>query len=287
MNIILKFIVIFVFLGTSSILSQPAKIAETRLPTGEWIEIFNNGTWKKKNTQRSSIVMGSIPAGTFTMGSPATEEGRAKDEIQHQVTLSGFKMSRNEITVGQYREYCTATGKSMPTEPVWGWDDELPMCNVTWVEAQEYAKWQGGRLPTEAEWEYACRAGTTSRYWFGDKIPELANSYLLCNMEYPRSDLQIGFLKVVLYPGRSVPLGINDWNLINMPGSMNEWCNDWYGDYIISVKNNPQGAEKGDRKVVRVGSWFDFERFCRSAARESFHPETRSEYIGFRIVKSL
>lgn len=163
---------------------------------------------------RPSIEWVVIPAGSYMMGSPTSELERQDDEIQHLVNLSSFKLSKNEITVGQYKQYCNETGQSMPNPPIWGWEDEMPMCNVTWEEANSFAIWMG--LPTEAEWEYACRAGTNTKFWFGDVLPETPDNYIsvsTCILEFQTDFTQI---KQLLSGEKSANL----WGLVNMHGSM-------------------------------------------------------------------
>jgi formylglycine-generating enzyme required for sulfatase activity len=218
------------------------------------------------------------------MGSPTSEVDRGSDETQHQVTLSAFKMSKYEVTVGQYRLYSAATGVSMPEAPVWGWNDDDPMCMVTQYDASEFAKWMGCRLPTEAEWEYACRAGTKTRFWFGD-LPdkEDRDKYMLFNQETPTADNYPELFSAILLTNSKNRQG-NAWGLVDMHGSMWEWCSDWYGDYSTSAQTNPKGATTGSDRVLRGGGWRYDAISCRSAFRYSGTPDYRGDGMGFRLV---
>jgi formylglycine-generating enzyme required for sulfatase activity len=148
--------------------------------------------------------------------------------------------------------------------------------NVSWNDAQEFIKRLNGkegktyRLPTEAEWEYACCAGSTSRYCFGDDIGKLS--------EYAWYDKNSG--------GRTHPVGTkkpNDWGLYDMHGNVWEWCEDWYSDYSSGKVTNPVGPESGSGRVYRGGGWDDYARGCRSASRDGDVPADRNDGIGFRL----
>ncbi len=210
----------------------------------------------------------NIPAGSFTMGSPSTEADRGTDEQEHQVTLSAFRMSKNEITFDQYDAFCEATGRSIPSDYGWGRVNR-PVINVTWKDAKDFADWMGCRLPTEAEWEYACRAGTATSFNTGNNLTTDQANY--------GANL-----------GKTQPVGSypsNAWGLNDMHGNVREWCNDWYdSNYGAGSQTNPIGPSSGYNRVGRGGSWDSYARDCRSSYRGIDGP-THSDYtLGFRLV---
>jgi sulfatase modifying factor 1 len=226
----------------------------------------NNTSTKNPSKNKPIIEFVDIPAGTFTMGSPSTEQGRQDDEIQHEVTLSAFKMSKYPVTFEQYDLFCEATGRTKP----WGRErGNLPVSQVTWYDANAFAQWMGCRLPTEAEWEYAARANTTTPFYTGDSLT---------------SD-QANFNGSKPLPVGSFPP--NAFGLYDMHGNIWEWCNDWYGKYDINDKLNPKGPNKGKLKVDRGGGFYDPAWRCRSACRgRGTPPGNRGTGISFRLVKS-
>ncbi|MGI6369644.1 MAG: formylglycine-generating enzyme family protein [Ignavibacteria bacterium] len=220
----------------------------------------------------------SIPAGTFTMGSPESEDGRSNKEIQRQVTLSAFKMSKYEVTFEQYDMFCEATGREKPYDWNWG-RGKRPVINVSWHDAVAFAEWMGCRLPTEAEWEYACRAGTTTPFNTGEHLTTSQANY---NGNYPYTGGEYGE-----YREKTLPVGSfapNAWGLYDMHGNVWEWCSDWYGDYSSGSQTNPTGPEAGTFRVMRGASWFNIGQNCRSAYRRNLSPDERNEFTGFRIV---
>jgi formylglycine-generating enzyme len=225
----------------------------------------NNTGTSNLSINKPVIEFVNIPAGTFTMGSPSSEKGRKDDEIQHQVTLSSFKMSKYPITFEQYDAFCEATGRNKPGASVRG---KNPVSRVTWDDARAFAEWMGCRLPTEAEWEYAARANTTTPFYTGDCLT---------------SD-QANFDGSKPLPVGSFPP--NAFGLYDMHGNILQWCNDWYGEYNADEKINPKGPEKGNNKIIRGGGWGNAAWECRSAYRGGgLYPGTRGTGIGFRIVK--
>jgi formylglycine-generating enzyme required for sulfatase activity len=228
---------------------------------------------------RPAVEWVSIPAGTFTMGSPSYEIDRESDEgPQHSVSLSGFQMSKHEVTFGQYDAFCDATGRRKPSDNGWGRGNR-PVINIDWNDATAFAQWMGCRLPTEAEWEYACRAGTTSPFNTGSCLSRWQANY---NGDNPYSTCARGtYLQKTMPVGSYAP---NAWGLYDMHGNVYEWCSDWYGDYSKFEHFNSNGPTKGTFKIIRSGFWGSDGKYSRSANRNSSSPSNRSNNIGFRLV---
>lgn len=204
------------------------------------------------------------PPGTFLMGSPESEEG-AYDETQHQVTLTkGFWMAKYEVTEGQWK---SVMGTAWFRE-----GDDFPAEGVGWDDAQEFCQKAGLRLPTEAEWEYACRAGSTGPYGGTGRLEEMGWYWGEARWKHP-----VGQKKA------------NAWGLHDMHGNVSEWCSDAYGRYPDGAVTDPSTREPaGDRvgRVLRGGSWHNDAMLCRSAARRSSAPAGRGGSSGFRPVFS-
>ncbi|MCX6284916.1 MAG: formylglycine-generating enzyme family protein [Bacteroidetes bacterium] len=228
--------------------------------------------------QKPRIEWVEIPAGTFIMGSPISEEGRKSNEIQHKVTLSAFKMSKYEITFEQYDLFCEAANREKPNDEGWG-RKTFPVIHVNWDDAKAFADWMGCRLPTEAEWEYACRAGSQTPFCTGNNLTTAQANF---NGNFPYGDSPKGEFR-----SRTVPVGSfapNAWGLYDMHGNIWEWCNDWYDDYSIADQANPGGPESGTFRVFRGGGWRNYAQLCRSAFRYRYFPDYRHFNIGFRLV---
>ena len=253
----------------------------------------------------------NIPAGTFTMGSATTEVNRESDETQFQVTLSAFIMSKYEITNAQYAIFLNTKsigndGKyvagTYPTQALiyasygskdWGlhytggaWVpaegyENHPVINVTWYGATEFATYVGGRLPTEAEWEYASRSVTTTPFSTGNCLTNVQANY---NWASPYSTCTNA---ITTYPGTTQTVGsysANAYGLYDMHGNVLEWCNDRYGTYPTTSQTDPTGALSGSRFVRRGGGWDDDAQDCRSAYRTIGDPGDSGEDVGFRLV---
>lgn len=264
--------------------------------------------------QKPSIDWVEIPEGTFIMGSPENEPDREKDESQHQVTLSKFNISKYEITIEQFKVFVDATGYISDAEngtggimgsAIWkkGWhmlvkkwefenqpdanwrcdetgkirphhERKFPVMHVSWNDANAFAEWMGCRLPTEAEWEYACRAGTTTPFNTGEKIRKARE---VINGKYPFEEKW----RMAQMVGYSSP---NAWGLCDMHGNVMEWCSDWHGVYQMSNQVNPMGEVTGTYRVFRGGCWLFKNKRCRSANRSWNIPNLRNAVTGFRIV---
>jgi formylglycine-generating enzyme required for sulfatase activity len=257
---------------------QSGKLIEPITPNPKNLQNENNTGNRGSSLNKPNIEFVDIPGGTFIMGSPDDEEGRKNDEIQHEVTLSAFKMSKYCVTYEQYDLFCEATGRTKP----WGRSrGNFPVTQVTWYDANVFSEWMGCRLPAEAEWEYAARANTTSPFYTGDCITaDQANfngeePYANCGKSENRK--------------RPLPVGSfapNAFGLYDMHGNIWEWTNDWYGAYNINDKMNPKGPETGTHKVDRGGGFYDPAWRCRSACRGGGTPPgNRGAGLSFRIVK--
>lgn len=233
-----------------------------------------------------SIRLAPVPAGTFQMGSPKGSPGAAFNEsdrlkkddyYQHPVTLTrNFLLGATEITQAQYR---AVTGQN----PSVFKGDDRPVDNVSWEDAVKFCELLSAktgktvRLPTEAEWEYACRAGTTTRYYFGED-PDLATL-----AEHAWYEANSG--RQTQPAGKKKP---NAWGLHDMGGNVWEWCSDRFnGPYEDKAISDPPGAKGGDTRVLRGGCWETGPLSFRSANRGGIIPARATSRFGFRIVVEI
>jgi formylglycine-generating enzyme required for sulfatase activity len=257
--------------------------------SGEPVAVVEGG---ERQTVLDPVELVPIPGGLFRMGSPDSEEGRYNDEGPiHEVRISPFTCMRFPVTRRLYRKIM---GQD-PGRPE-GDADDRPVNNVSWLDAMRFCNelskregltpcyrfdgdgvsWDrtagGYRLLTEAEWEYACRAGTTTRWSFGDAEELLReHAWFEGNSE-----------------GAPQPVGgkrANPWGLHDMHGNVWEWCWDWYGQYSAAAANDPMGPAEGEGRVLRGGAFFDQPRELRSAIRDGFEPTGRVWGIGFRCAR--
>jgi formylglycine-generating enzyme required for sulfatase activity len=270
-----------------------------------------------------TLPMVQVPAGEFVMGSPADEPMRQEDEgPQHRVVISrGFWMGRFEVTVAQFTRFTQQTGYRTTAEYAGGawnitealkqeWKKGLnwhksehnqlpaaPVVLVSWDDAQAFCRWLSEatgrtfRLPTEAEWEYACRAGSTAAYQWGGVVADgagwLNGADVKLQSKYPQwrafpfSDDSLYAAKVGSYRG-------NAWGLHDMHGNVWEWCQDWHSPeyYSTSPETDPFNGQMDRFHVVRSGSWLCYPGFCRSSVRRKYAPEYTTCDLGFRVVMS-
>ena len=266
-----------------------------------------------------------IPAGEFLMGSSEEEKGRNKDEKQHHVGITKpFFMGQYEVTRRQFGRFVDETGFKTEAEkdgkggygytgeellpfdykpeitwfnPGFEQTGNHPVVNVSWNDAMEFCEWLSRkegkeyRLPTEAEWEYACRGGTKTPYQGGDDAETLAD---FGNVADKTAKLKFGDLKAIRAQDGYVftaPIGqfrANQFGLHDMHGNVWEWCSDLYAMnyYSNSPAHNPKGSEEGFSRVSRGGSWMHGASDCRSALRSPTSPSFRSSLMGFRIACS-
>lgn len=229
-----------------------------------------------------------IPAGTFDMGSPDTEESRKSGEKKHAVTISKpFYMAKYEVTQEQY-EAIAKENQSKNKGP------KLPVERVTWEEATKYCEKlseksaKAVKLPTEAQWEYACRAGTTAPFSFGETIAADQANY--------NTDEKYGTgVKVEKKESKTVAVGSfkpNAWGLYDMHGNVWEWCRDWYDSkYPDGAATDPEGPKAGTEdpasRVLRGGSFISPPSILRSAARDTLAPTFRNSHGGFRVIVQI
>jgi formylglycine-generating enzyme required for sulfatase activity len=259
-----------------------------------------------------------ISPGSFLMGSSKKDPARLSDENEHQVTLTKpFFMQSTEVTVGQFSQFVKATGYRTESETgggCWisakgaGWkkkrgsswrkpgyaeiiessNNSLPVTCVTWNDAQAFIQWLSRkegktyRLPTEAEWEYASRAGTHTPFSYGNCLSTDQANYGELGWYFPACK---GGFRV----NRKKPINVgsltpNPWKLFNMHGNVSEWCQDWYGSYPGKSVTNPQGPSSGTERVMRGGHWRADAQECRSAKRWRFPPNMAFDAVGFRLV---
>ncbi len=225
-----------------------------------------------------------IKPGTFTMGSPSNEPERDQDERRHQVTLTqGYYLQSTEVTQGQWQQVMGGNPSSFKN-----CGSDCPVEQVSWEDAQQFIKklnrMEGTdkyRLPTEAEWEYAARAGTRTPFSFGNCLSTDQANY---NGNYPMPGCGKG-----QYHKKPVSVGSfpsNAWGLHDMYGNVREWCQDWYGDYPSGSTTDPKGPSSGEYRVSRGGCWINCARSCRSAYRGRVAPGRRVFSLGFRLART-
>ncbi len=287
--------------------SQETKAGALHAPAGTLAgqEARTEGGVVKENP-KDGLKYVWIPPGRFSMGcSPDDSQCDAGERPAHAVTITkGFWMGQTEVTVAAYKHYVTANGKQMPDEPSFngkqlnpGWGDgDMPMVDVTWYDAQSYCGWAGGRLPTEAEWEYAARAGTTAATygdldaiaWFVDNS---GNQHL--DGKSLAGDDHLSFLSALSGNGNDMHHAgtkrPNAFGLYDVLGNVWEWVSDWYdpGYYQSSPPQDPPGPPHEQLRVMRGGSWSDLPWLVRVSARTGVFPAYSDDNLGIRCAGEM
>jgi len=239
-------------------------------------KVFKSG---ESVTNSIGMELIEIPAGTFTMSSPASEAGHQDDEAAVGVTLTqGFLLGKTEVTLGEWQQVMGKVWKGQRYDVA---SKNYPAIEITWDDATEFCEklsqsesvGEPYRLPTEAEWEYACRAGTTTAFSFGDDESKLG--------EYAWFTGNTGSEQYAHKVGTKKP---NPWGLHDMHGNVFEWCSDWY-DESLPGGTDPVGPDYGSSRVLRGGGWWRNPRDCRSANRDCAVPSIRRA-LGFRVARS-
>ena len=264
--------------------------------------------------------MAMIPAGEFLMGSPDDGVSFDDERPQRNVFIDSFRIDRHEVTNARYQQFVAATGHPAPSHQKPGltlWvhgiplpgSERHPVVNVSWEDAVAYCRWQGKRLPTEAEWEKASRGAEGRRYpWGNDWDITRANSasyWAGRTVEFKNGEEWKAFWitgdgasisrerglngEVLTLPVGSFPGGASPYGLLDMAGNASEWVQDWYEpySYLNAPLSNPQGPNGQLLKVVRGGSWLKPVRNLRASDRDYGYPADRASGIGFRCAKDV
>ena len=242
-----------------------------------------------------------IPPGSFRMGCASAADGPcdADEKPAHEVKITkGFWMGQTEVTVDAYKRFAGATSRAMPAEPTFlekklnaGWNSEqLPMTMVSWADAKEYCEWAGLRLPTEAEWEYAARAGTSGAHyaslddiaWYGnnsgDRVIDTADILAKDSSNYGKRIMENGNRPHAVGQKKA-----NGFKIYDLLGNVWEWTADWYKTYEgDSLEVDPTGPPGGESRVLRGGSWILIPSDVRASFRDRVLPTYRYSDVGFR-----
>lgn len=230
-----------------------------------------------------------VPGGEFKMGRPWSLADR-----KHAVELDSYWIDQTEVTNAHYRRCVEAGACRAPTACSWGeptYDDvakaDHPALCVAWHEARAYCAWAGGRVPTEAEWEYAARGPDSAIYPWGDEFD--GTKLNSCDANCPHEDHSVkdyddGYARTA--PVGTYPEGASWCGALDLAGNVWEWVADWHGSYPLTRQTNPAGPESGSERLIRGGSWFENNeyRFLRADNRHPFEPRATHDVIGFRCV---
>ena len=258
--------------------------------------------------QVDKMTMVFVPGGTFQMGSADTEIEDAitlckqhyspcnswyyeREAPLHPVSLDDYWLDQTEVSNDQYRlcvdaGICTEPITCKKGEPTYldPEKNDHPVVCVDWDDAQTYCQWAGGRMPTEAEWEYAIRGAEGLIFPWGNEFDGSKLNYCEANCNQPHADDRFDDGYSLTAPVGSYPSGVSWSGAYNMSGNVSEWVSDWFGNYLPDGLSNPLGPESGSEKMLKGCSWFFNPAYCRGAMRPSVSPDTRFDYLGFRCV---
>jgi formylglycine-generating enzyme required for sulfatase activity len=241
------------------------------------------GVYRSQVANSLGMAFVYIAPGAFSMGSPEHEPGRNEDETQHDVRLTqAFYLQTTPVTQGQWQAL-------MGSHPAFfiNCGDDCPVEQVSWLDCQKFLKKLNAlgegtyRLPTEAEWEYACRAGSAAAFALGEITS------LFCDPEPILQELGWYCGNAERSPHPVAEKEPNAWGLHDMHGNVCEWCLDWYGEYLTATAKDSKGPKSGTKRVIRGGSWYSSAKTCRSASRLQWSPDSMSPLVGFRLVREL
>ncbi len=227
-----------------------------------------------------------IPAGAFHRGCVPVDEACLDNERpRHEVTVSQpFDLMATEVTVRQYLTFARVTQHALPRQPNFEQTGAHPIVYVDWQDAAAFCEWAGGRLPTEAEWEYAARGGHADRvYWWGNELSSGHANYgtnVCCDGATEGDDQWLKTAPVGSFPP-------NDFGLYDMTGNVWEWVADWHAPYGAGPETDPLGPETGPGRVARGGSWLNDPSVLRLSVRLTFNPNGRTSNIGTRCARDL
>jgi sulfatase modifying factor 1 len=229
----------------------------------------NEEFWREKD---GTIVV-RIPGGEFQMGS-AEVEGKPSEHPRHLVRVKGFLMDKTEVTWGQYKRFLASSSQPPPKPPIWGMLETFPVSNMTWGEAHAFCEWAGGRLPTEAEWERAARGDDSRQFPWGNTFDPWR-----CNTRDGGPHAPT--------PAASYPECISPYGVLDLAGSVSEWCSDWYEEPYGAQGpvENPKGPEAGTRRALRGGDWISAASLVRATSRMGGEPTWPGPMQGFRCVQ--
>lgn len=234
-----------------------------------------------------------IPAGTFEMGCVPDDTVCGIDEKpRHGVTITrAFQLLKAEVSVGQFR----GSNAPVPSQPSWSSDVRHPVVGVTWDEARAFCGWAGGRLPSEAEWEYAARGGQAGGMypWGSSQAPLIAGRPAAnvadeaARRSHPTWTIFGGYDDGFAQTAPAGSFAANGYGLVDIAGNVWEWTSDWYDRvyYSRSPKLDPPGPSSGSQRALRGGSWADHPKLLRASIRLRSAPENRSDFFGFRCAR--